>query len=209
MLLTLLGFPWAIALWAPLSLVRPSYPICVFCHLLTREARQLAEAIHTTPDTDFGEPDIDDNQSILLADTSTHHLSQQNEELFAVEGSDSDEEAGVGPDRGRVGEHEPEDSEDGNDDGSEHDGDRHGLMGNAHARRSWVDLADIEENPVQNGGSRPGRGNLSAKAGLILVRHPLSLVFLRVTHSHTFSACAHCRVYKTSLSLFRNFSSRA
>ena len=194
MLLTLLGFPWAIALWAPLSLVRPSHPICVFCHLLTREARQLAEAIHTTPDTDFGEPDIDDNQSILLADTSTHHLSQQNEELFAVEGSDSDdsdEEAGTGRDHGKVGEHEPEDSEDGNDDGSEHDGDRHGLMGNAHARRSWVDLADIEENPVQNGGSRPGRGNLSAKAGLILVRHSLSLVFFKGNSlSYFFGMCA-------------------
>jgi hypothetical protein len=82
-------------------------------------------------------------------------------------------------------------------------------MGNAHARRSWVDLADIEENPVQNGGSRPGRGNLSAKAGLILVRRPCLFFFKRVTRSHTFSARARCRVYKTSLSLFHSFSSRA
>jgi hypothetical protein len=144
----------------------PSLPIAfnVFCRLLTREcAQQLAEAIHTTPDTDVGEPDIDDTQSILLADTSTHRLSQQNEELFAVEGSDSDEEAASGGER----EHE-EDSDDGND---HHDGDRRGLMRNDHARRSWVDLADLEEHPVQNGGgARPGRGNLSSKAGLILVR---------------------------------------
>jgi len=177
MLITLLGFPWAIALWAPLSLVRLSHRIYVFCRPLTRDAQQLAEAIHTTPDTDVRDPDIDDNQSILLADTSTHRLSQQNEELFAAEGSDSDEEAVAGRDRGKVTEREHEDVDDGDDDVSEHDGDRLRLMGNAHARRSWVDLADLEESPVQNGGARPTRANLSAKAGLILVRRPSSLVF--------------------------------
>jgi len=191
MLMTLLGFPWAIALWAPLSLVRLSHRFSIFCRPLTKEAQQLAEAIHSTPDTDIREPDIDDNQSILLADTSTHHLSQQNEELFAVEGSDSDEEAVAGRDRGKVGEHDHEDSDDGNDNASDHGGDRQGLMGNAHARRSWVDLADLEETPVQNGGARPARANLSAKAGLILVRRPSSLVLLRVTRPHTlFCMCA-------------------
>jgi hypothetical protein len=63
-------------------------------------------------------------------------------------------------------------------------------MGNAHARRSWVDLADIEENPVQNGGSRPGRGNLSAKAGLILVRRPCLLFFFKGNSlSYFFCTC--------------------
>ena len=168
MLLTFLGFPWAIALWAPIALVRLSPPshLCLLPSTHQRGARQLAEAIHTTPDTVVGDPDIDDNQSILLADTSTHHLSQQNEELFAVEGSDSDEEAAAAA----SGEHEHEDSDDGND----HDGDRRGLMRNDLARRSWADLADLGENPnLQNGrgGRPPGRrGNLSSKAGLILVR---------------------------------------
>jgi hypothetical protein len=205
MLLTLLGFPWAIALWAPVALVRLSHRIYVFYRPLTRESQQLAEAIHTTPDTDVGEPDIDDNQSILLADTSTHHLSQQNEELFAVEGSDSDEEAAA------RGEREREDSDDGNDHVSERDGDRQGLMGNTHARRSWVDLADIGENPVQNGGARPGRGNLSSKTGLILVRRPLvPQLFKGVSHLFFISArmCALLRGYKTSSSSFRSFSSR-
>ena len=189
MLLTLLGFPWAIALWAPVALVRLSHRICVFCRPLTREAQQLAEAIHTTPDTDVGEPDIDDTQSILLADTSTHHLSQQNEELFAAEGSDSDEEAVA------RGEREREGSDDGDDHVSEPDGDRQGLMGNTHARRSWVDLADLGENPVQNGGARPRRGNLSSKAGLILVRSTLGpSLFKGLTcpPSHLFF-CTHVR----------------
>jgi hypothetical protein len=160
MLMTLLGFPWAIAMWAPLSLVSQSHRILVICYPLTKESQQLAEALHTTPDTAVGEPDIDDTQSILLTDTSTHNLSQQQDELFAVEGSDQ------------------EDSDDGNDNGSEHDGDRQGLMGNAHARRSWVDLQDLGENVVQNGGSRPGKGNLSEKAGIILVRRPYHLVYV-------------------------------
>lgn len=81
-----------------------------------------------------------------------------------MEGSDSDEEVG------------------------EHDGDRQGLMGNTHARRSWVDLADLGENTVQNGVSRPGQGSLSAKAGIILVRPRDHLV--GNSQPHDLSACA-------------------
>ena len=124
-----------------------------------------------TPDTAAGEPDVDDNQSILLADTSTHNLSQQHDELFAVEGSDSDEVV-VTHNQAKLGERDQEQSDDGNDSGSEHDGDRQGLMGNVHARRSWIDLGDLGENGVQNGVSMPGQGGLSAQAGIILVRRP-------------------------------------
>lgn len=159
-LVTFLGFPWAIAQWAPFSL--------------------LAEAIHTTPDPDYGEPDIDDNQSILLTDTSTHRSLQQNDELFAVEGEDSDDdhdEAGSS-DRVRQGERNQEGSDDGHDGGAQVDSDRLALMGNISARRSWVDLSDIGENAVQNGGGigRPGRGSLSAKAGIILGIHNIFVV---------------------------------
>jgi hypothetical protein len=63
------------------------------------------------------------------------------------------------------------DDDDDDDDGLQADGVRQGLMGNLNARRSWVDLSDVEEDGVQNGGTDgPGRGNLSAKAGIILVR---------------------------------------
>ncbi|KAF8497455.1 MFS general substrate transporter [Russula emetica] len=159
-LVTLLGFPWAITQWAPFSL--------------------LAEAIHSTPDSDFGEPDIDDNQSILLTDTSTHHPLQQNDELFPVEGEDSDDdhdEGAVSSDLVEQEENE-EGSDDGHDDGLQADGDRQGLMGNIHARRSWVDLSDVGENVVQNGGGtdRLGRGSLSAKAGIILGIHNIFVV---------------------------------
>lgn len=176
----------------------------VWSYPLTKESQQLAEAIHTTPDTAAGEPDVDDTQSILLADTSTHNQSQQHDELFAVEGSDSDEEVGVTHDRG---ERDQEDSDDGNDNESERDGDRQGLMGNAHARRSWIDLADPGENMVQNGVSRPGQGSLSAKAGIILVRRPCHLVLGKLAASRSF--CVRGRVYTTSSSSFRSFSSPA
>lgn len=123
------------------------------------------------------ELDIDDNQSILLTDTCTHRPLQQNDELFAVEGEDSDDghdhdEGAVGSDQVKQGERTRESSDDGHDDGAQADGDRQGLMGNIHARRSWVDLSDVGENAVQNGGGtdRPSRGSLSAKAGIILVR---------------------------------------
>jgi hypothetical protein len=87
--------------------------------------------------------------------------------LFAVEGEDSDDD-----------DHDhDEEAEDGHDDELQPDSDRQGLMGNAHARRSWVDLSDVGENVVQNGGGTdgPGRGNLSAKAGIILVRSTQNL----------------------------------
>jgi len=159
MLVTLLGFPWAIAQWAPFSL--------------------LAEAIHSSPDPDYGEPDIDDNQSILLADTSTHLLSQQNDELFAVENEDSDGDDVVST-RDQVAlqerEQEGSDSDDGDDDGTERDGARLGLMGNPNARRSWLDVSDLGENSVQNGGARSDRGSLSAKAGIILGIHNIFVV---------------------------------
>ena len=90
----------------------------------------------------------------------------------------------------RAGQEEPdqEDSDDGEDDGAQPDGDRQGLMGNIHARRSWVDLSDLGENVVQNGTGRPEGGNLGAKAGIILVRSFYSKpVFSNQTiHSHIF-----------------------
>ena len=70
-----------------------------------------------------------------------------------------------------------EDSDDGHDDGAQPDSDRLGLMGNSHARRSWVDLSDLGENVDQNGTDIPGGGNLGAKAGIILVRFPPKAVF--------------------------------
>ncbi|KAH9986289.1 major facilitator superfamily domain-containing protein [Russula vinacea] len=124
-LVTLLGFPWAITQWAPFSL------------------------------------------SILLTDTSTHRPLQQNDELFTVEeedpDDDGDDEAVVIGDRVRQGEEQP-------------DGDRLGLMGNIHARRSWADLSDLGENVVQNGGGRPSGGSLGAKAGIILGIHNIFVV---------------------------------
>jgi len=128
MLITLLGFSSAIGQWVPFTL--------------------LAEAIHSTPDPVPGEPDIDDDQSILLADTSTHQPLPQNEELFAVEGEDVDS------------------------DGDENDAERHGdrdiLMGNINARRSWADVSELGEDQFRNGGATSSRKNLSAKAGVIL-----------------------------------------
>ncbi len=196
LLMTLLGFPWAITLWVPFSLVCLSRNILDLHYPLTKESLQLAEAIHSTPDAAIGDPDFDDNQSILLADTSTHHLSQQHDELFAVEDSDSDEVVVDARDGAELGEREQDDfSDDENDNGSEHDADRQGLMGNAHARRSWVDIADLGENMVQNGGARSGRGSLSAKAGIILVRRPSSPPFreLALTSFHV-----RARAFKTS-----------
>ena len=164
---------------------------------------QLAEAIHTTPDPDFGEPDIDDNQSILLTDTSTHRQLQQNDELFAVEEDpeeDEEDEAVVTSDRAEQEESDQEDSnqedsDDGHDDGAQPDSDRLGLMGNSHARRSWVDLSDLGENVVQNGTDMPGGGNLGAKAGIILVRFPAKAIFFtQATNSRNFfppAACPH------------------
>ncbi|KAH9990214.1 MFS general substrate transporter [Russula compacta] len=153
-LMTLLGFPWAISQWAPFSL--------------------LAEAIHTTRDPDFGEPDIDDQQYIVLTDTSTLH---QHDELFVVKDEDSDnDEATTTHDKVKQGTTEQEGWDDDNDDGLERNSDRQGLMGNIHARRSWVDVSDLGENPVQNVRARPSRGSLSAKAGIILGIHNIFIV---------------------------------
>jgi hypothetical protein len=80
----------------------------------------------------------------------------------------------------KQGERNQEDWDDGHDDGLQADGDRQSLMGNIYARRSWVDLSDVGENVVQNGGGtdRPGRGSLSAKAGIILVRSTQNIYIL-------------------------------
>ena len=98
----------------------------------------------------------------------------------------------------KQGEHDQEDDSD--DDGLQADGDRQGLMGNIHARRSWVDLSDVGENGVQNGGGtdRPGRGSLSAKAGIILVRSTqnIYLPFKQFTHaSHLILPYMRCLGY--------------
>lgn len=146
MLMTLLGFPAAIGQWAPFSLI--------------------AEAIHTTPDRVPGEPDIDDDQSILLADTSTHQPLPQNDELFAVEGEDVDDDEAVAT-RGRETGQEGWD-DDGNGNEAEQYGDRDILMGNLNARRSWVDVTDFGEDHLRNGGATPARKSLGAKAGVIL-----------------------------------------
>jgi hypothetical protein len=118
---------------------------------------------------------VDDNQSILLTDTSTHHQLPRHDELFAIEGGDSDEDEGAVTGRGGLIQADPEeeDWDKVNDDEIEGDGDRQVLMGNMNARRSWADLATLGENPV--GTPRPDRESLSAKAGIILVRWPSSL----------------------------------
>ncbi|KAI0299351.1 major facilitator superfamily domain-containing protein [Multifurca ochricompacta] len=153
-LMTLLGFPWAITQWAPFSL--------------------LAEAIHTT--SDLGEPDIDDNQSILLADTSTQRPLSQNNTLFAVEDGGSDDEVVVTHEHVVQRETAQDNWGNGNDDEVERDDDRDVLMGNVHARRSWADVTDFEENVAPNGSIRPVGGSLSAKAGIILGIHNIFIV---------------------------------
>ncbi|KAI0301333.1 hypothetical protein BC826DRAFT_1090061 [Russula brevipes] len=169
-------------LWAVSHLV---FAFCMFSTFFTSSAggatslrQQLGEAIHTTTDADFGELDIDDSQSILLADTSTRQPPQQQDELFTVEGEDSEDDERVEPtqDRVRQGELNQERWDDDNDNEVERDGDRQHLMGNHHARRSWVDVSDLGENLVQNGGGRPGRRSLSSKAGVILGIHNIFIV---------------------------------
>jgi solute carrier family 45 protein 1/2/4 len=123
----------------------------------------IAEAIHTTPDTVPGEPDFDDDQSILLADTSTHQPLPQNDELFAVEGEDADDADEV------VATRQEDWDDDGHDNEAERYGDRDILMGNLNARRSFVDVADFEEDHLRNGRTTPARrSSLGAKAGVIL-----------------------------------------
>ncbi|KAH9169534.1 MFS general substrate transporter [Lactarius sanguifluus] len=147
MLITILGVSSAISLWAPFSL--------------------LAEAIHATPDPVAGEADFDDDQSILLADTSTHQPLPQTEELFSVEGEDADDDEAVAT-RGRKAARESWD-DDGNENEAERYGDRDILMGNLNARHSFADVSDFEEDHLQNGGAAtPSRRNLGAKAGVIL-----------------------------------------
>ena len=104
--------------------------------------------------------------------------------MFAVEGEDSDDDHNEGSvSSEREGERNQEGWGDDHDDGLQADGVRQSLMGNIHARRSWVDLSDVGENDVQNGGGA-GRGNLSAKAGIILVRSAqnISPPFKQFTH---------------------------
>ncbi|KAH9064541.1 MFS general substrate transporter [Lactarius vividus] len=146
MLITILGFSSAIGLWAPFSL--------------------LAEAIHATPDPVPGDADFDDDQSILLADTSTHQQLPQTEELFSVEGEDADDE-GVATRDQKTARKSWDD--DGDENEAERYGDRDILMGNLNARRSFADVSDFEEDHLQSGGSTmPSRRNLGAKAGVIL-----------------------------------------
>ena len=117
--------------------------------------------------------------------------------MFAVEGEDSDDdhdEGAVSSDRVKQGEHNQEDSDDGHDDGLHADGDRQSLMGNIQARRSWVDLSDVGENGVQNGGGtdRPDRRSLSAKAGIILVRSTQKIYILQAIYSRLILSCHIC-----------------
>ncbi|KAH9077749.1 MFS general substrate transporter [Lactarius deliciosus] len=148
-LITILGVSSAISLWAPFSL--------------------LAEAIHATPDPVPGEADFDDDQSILLADTSTHQPLPQTEELFSVEGEDADDDdddEAVATRGLRAARKSWDDG--GNENEVERYGDRDILMGNLNARRSFADVSDFEED-LQNGGAiTPSRRNLGAKAGVIL-----------------------------------------
>jgi hypothetical protein len=113
---------------------------------------------------------VDDSQSILLTDTSTHHQLPQHDELFAIEGGGSDDDEGAVTSRDGVTRGDPEEEgwDNVNDDEIEGDGDRQVLMGNIDARRSWTDIAALGESPV--GAPRPDRESLSAKAGIILVR---------------------------------------
>jgi len=133
--------------------------------------------------------------------------------LFAVEGEDSDDdgEGSVRNDRMKQGEHDQEGWDDGHDDGLQANGDRQGLLGNTNARRSWVDLSDAGENAVQNGGGtdRPGRGSLSAKAGIILVRSIQNILFYfgQFTHVSSYpTVYTPPRVYTTSSWSFHSSS---
>ncbi|KAH9000608.1 MFS general substrate transporter [Lactarius hatsudake] len=146
MLITILGFSSAICLWAPFSL--------------------LAEAIHATPDPVPGDADFDDDQSILLADTSTHQPLPQTEELFSVEGEVVDDDEAVATRGLRAARKSWDDGGDENE--VERYGDRDILMGNLNARRSFADVSDFEEDLQNGGATTPSRRNLGAKAGVIL-----------------------------------------
>ncbi|KAH9034741.1 MFS general substrate transporter [Lactarius pseudohatsudake] len=139
-LITILGFSSAIGLWAPFSLI--PFP---------------------------AKPTLTDDQSILLADTSTHQPLPQTEELFSVEGEDADDDDDEAvATRGRRAARESWD-DDGNENEAERYGDRDILMGNLNARRSFADVSEFEDDHLQNGGATtPSRRNLGAKAGVIL-----------------------------------------
>lgn len=121
----------------------------------------------TTP-TSSTDPDIDDAQSILLADTRTGTgRARENggeREQFLVGSDDGDGHSDV--DRERTPSIEGEDRP-----WSEAAArPQESMMGNFGARRSWVDVTSIDgpgENGVAAGAREPG---LSAKAGIILVR---------------------------------------
>jgi hypothetical protein len=117
-----------------------------------------------------------------------HHQLPQHDELFAVEGGDSDNDDEVVASRDEVMQGDPEEEgwDNVNEDEIEGDGDRQILMGNVDARRSWADLAAAGEDSVQGETPRPGRESLSAKAGIILVCRPPPSSSLRgSTHYHT------------------------
>lgn len=134
---------------------------------LSYHGPQLAEAILTTP-TSSTDPDIDDAQSILLADTRTGTgRARENggeREQFLVGSDDGDGHSDA--DRERTPSIEGEDRP-----WSEAAArPQEAMMGNFGARRSWVDVTSIDgpgENGVAAGAREPG---LSAKAGIILVR---------------------------------------
>ncbi|KAI0060540.1 MFS general substrate transporter [Artomyces pyxidatus] len=166
-LMTITGLPWAITQWAPFSL--------------------LAEAILTTP-TLSGDGDLDDAQSILLADARTHlQTPRAAEAIFDV--GDEDDHPGVDgapresdnsddPVVDRNTEQEWDSGDDEEDETEDDRGSRRALMGNVDARRSWVDvadLADVDEGNVVGGGG-DSRSGLSAKAGIILGIHNIFIV---------------------------------
>ncbi|THH15535.1 hypothetical protein EW146_g4950 [Bondarzewia mesenterica] len=148
-LMTLTGFSWAITQWAPFSL--------------------LAEAILTTQT----EPELEDAQSILLADTRTspayiqEDVDEERQHFLEHGGGGGDEEAAS------------EQSMDDND--HEMDASRHeAIMGNVGARHSWVDVSAVDgTSENEDASARVGDGRkpgLSEKAGVILGIHNIFVV---------------------------------
>ncbi|KAI0316041.1 MFS general substrate transporter [Amylostereum chailletii] len=165
-LMAITGFSWGITQWAPFSL--------------------LAEAILTSPVPAI-DPDLDDAQSILLADVrSSRSFSRpRDEELFAV--AEEDDEDGDLEENDRTAKPlskpaHPEWSEDDEEDNetTPRNEARVALMGNAGAARSWVNVRGVDDqdevldDPEMEGGVR--QSGLSGKAGIILGIHNIFIV---------------------------------
>ncbi|KAI0037009.1 hypothetical protein K488DRAFT_75578 [Vararia minispora EC-137] len=158
-LMTITGFPWAIALWAPSSL--------------------LAEAILTSPHPSV-DP-LDDTQTILLADHRTPLHSR--EEIFAIADNDDNHEDDDSTAKPLPRPREPEWSDDDVDDESVPAAAQGltGLLSNSDARQSWVNVGDAGDiasrtTDADDPDDAAPRSELSAKAGIILGIHNMFVV---------------------------------